>query len=698
MNQRDRHPGMRPQAQTQTLRPDPLRERFRDAVLARLRPLLSDLLLSMDADLRRAADAEERPGQAADDLTNLGILRRHAMLHEERWKSELTKVFAVWPQAPAAETSRYALISEQELQSQLVGQPVIEALERRFADILDVIDSRLWDFAVRVSGSGEALSPVAPRVFVEALLTTFPAIECSVTLRQALLRQFQAWAGERMGDFYAWFNTELAEAGFAMSRPGRYAVQTTLGMDGPAGAAFDPRGQVERASKVVRGASGVAGEMSEALRQRVRAQRARAAALQPPVTGRALGDLEFLAVLSLVQADPQAMSPFEATTALDERLRRCLVAGAAKLGLDPSATAMSLEQDDAIDLVGTLFDALLTAHAFDAQARQSMSQLAFPYVQLVLSEPGLFDDAADPAMRLLAELALLWDGATPESELHAAADAACSSIVDGYHGQAQVFEQVLETLRARVEPLRLRADVAARRVWQAVAGRERLEVGRRTADRALKELLGDWPLLPSVAAFLADVWRQALLRAWLREGTDSARYRDAAAIGQAVMQVDRDAADGAGHAVAGRLLRLETPLRECYVACGLDENAANDLIAALVSELARPDALRRRPVFEPLSSHAPDAHEPAAPEPPRLEIGGAFIHRATPDAGAAVRLIGVSELSGRHLFVGPSGQLMLESDEVDQCLRDGRLLARPSLDPVTAVIKRLTAPGALPHA
>lgn len=692
MNQRDRHPGMRPQAQT--LRPDALRDRFRDAVLARLRPLLGDLLASAQVELRSIADAEDRPGQAADDLTNLAILRRHAMLHEERWKLELTRVFAAWPQAPAAETSRYALISEDELQSQLVGQPVIEALERRFADILDVIDSRLWDFALRVSGRGEALSPVAPRVFVEALLTTFPAIECSATLRQVLLRHFQAWAGDRMGDFYAWFNTELAEAGFTMSRPGRYAVQTTLGMQASEGAPFDPHGQVERTSRSARTGSAVAGDISEAIRQRIRAQRARAAELHPAVGGgRALGDMEFLAVLSLVQADPQAMNALDPTLPLDTRVRRCLVAGAAKLGLDPATTSMSLEQDDAIDLVGTLFDALDAAHAFDGQARRSLSQLAFPYVHLVLSAPGLFDDAEDAAMRLLAEMALLWDGTAAESELHAAAETASASVIAGYHGQAEIFEEALETLRARVEPLRLRAEVAAKRSWQSIAGRERLEVGRRAADRALQELLGSAPLLPSVATFLSEVWRQALLRAWLREGADSARYRDAVAIGQAVMQVDRDAADGAGHAVAGRLLRLETPLRDCYVACGLDENAANGLIAQLVSELARPDSLRRPAGFEPLSTHAPGAQEPVASDLPPLEIGGLFIHRESADSVQAVRLVGISELSGKHLFVGTSGQLMMESIQVQQCLRDGRLAARPSGDPVAAVIQRLAAPG-----
>ncbi len=692
MNQHERHPSARSSAPP--LRVDPLRERFRDAVLLRLRPLLGDLLASAETELRQSLANGDDSAQCQDDLTNLAILRRHAILHEERWRSELGKVFGAWPQAPAAESSRYALLSEDELQSQLVGQPVIEALERRFADILDVIDSRLWDFSFKVSGKGESLSPVSPRVLVETLLAAFPAMECSITLRQILLRHFQSWAGARLGDFYGWFNTELAEAGFAMSRPGRYAVQTTLGMDAPGSARFDPGGQVERAPRVARAGSAVAGELSDALRRRARSKRAQAAALHPPSPARPLGDLEFLAVLSLVQADPQAMLPTAHGSALEHRLRQALVSGAAKLGLHPASTTMSLEQDDAIDLVGSLFDALMREHAFGEASCRSLSQLALPYVQLVLSQPELFDDADDPAMRLLAEVAVLWDGAAAGSELYSAVEAACKAIVEGYHGQAQVFGLTLDALRERVEPLRQRSDLAARRAWQAIAGRERLEVGRRKADRALEELLGDRPLLPAVAAFLTDVWRQALLRAWLREGSDSARFHDAAAIGRAVVQVDRDAAQGAGHAVAGRLLRLEAPLRDCYVACGLDEHAANDLIAVLVSQLSRPDALREPPVFEPLSTHGLHADDPCESELPGLEPDATFIlHPAAGEPGQAVRLIGFSELSGRHMFMGAAGQAILEAAEVLERLRDGRLVPRPSQDPVKDAIARLSSAG-----
>lgn len=689
MNQRDTHRRSREHLQAPS-RPDQVRERLREAVIARMLPLLGELQGALEAELRRAQPHDEAGSpQISDDLTSLSILRRHAMLYEGRWKAYLAGIFNAWPQAPTSETDLYALVSDGELQSQLVGQPIIEALDRRFADILDVLDSRLWDFALRASGQGEAVSPIAPRVFVEGLLSVYPASECSPSLRQGLLRHYQTLAGDQLGDFYAWFNTELAEAGFAMSRPGRYAIQVAAPTDGFINPAFDAGGTASpRAARRSRGVTGEASELGEALRQRVRLQRTRGDTNALISPGRTLDDHEFLAVLSLVQAEPAAETPAP-VEGLGRHLRDALISGAGKLGLDPASTALSLQQDDAIDLVGSLFDGLVDQHDFHIEASRSFTQMAFPYVHLVLRDPDLFDDSEDPAMRLLAELTVLWDGAAPGGGLYAAGARACRAVVEEYHGDARVFERTLDALRAEVEPLRLRSEIAARRAWEAMAGRERLEAARRIADAQLHDLLGGRSLLPTVADFLCDVWRQALVHAWLREGAQSTRYCKVLAMGEAVVQVDAAGAAGAGHVVAEHLLQLETALRACHVACGLDESAANNLIAMLVAEVARPDATRRVHTAEPLHGGS-DVDMPAPGAVAALKIGQMFIYHTEDATPEALRLIGISELSGRHLMAGTrSGQVMFEAEEVVRSLRDGRLVPRSSQDPVEAVMKRL---------
>src|SRR5690606_16438688 len=92
-------------------------------------------------------------------------------------------------------------------------------------------------------------------------------------------------------------------------------------------------------------------------------------------------------------------------------------------------------------------------------------------------------------------------------------------------------------------------------------------------------------------------------------------------IGDAMVQVDLDAAEVRGAAVAGQLLALQVPLADCYSSCGMDAGAARDAMARIISALALPDT--------PRSVHAPSAAsgDDAAPEAPdetvsRLRLAG----------------------------------------------------------------------------
>src|SRR5690606_39765883 len=224
-------------------------------------------------------------------------------------------------------------------------------------------------------------------------------------------------------------------------------------------------------------------------------------------------------------------------------------------------------------------------------------------------EPRLFERPAPPAMELLARL-VAWGAANlagpgHDAQRHGLADAAARELVDEYHGDAGVFARVLARLEAALEPLERRAAISARRAWQAIEGGERLDAARQAADRELAARLLDRPLLPAVAGFLQDQWRQSLAQAWLRTGPESRRYAEAVALGDALVRLDADAALGEGAAVAGRLIDLQPALQECYLACGLDASGAGTLMAGLVAEFANPDMPRRIHAFDPLAKAIP---------------------------------------------------------------------------------------------
>jgi hypothetical protein len=679
---------------------------------ARLLPLLADAQAAAEAELRRRMVAEQAPDSLGDQLTSLILLRRDASRYERRWHERIGDPFVDWPRRTdrAARLDAYALVSDDELQAQLIGQPVIEALERRFGDVLDIIDSRLWSLAASLGGESRPGNPFAPRSLIEGLLATFPIAECDAELRHALLRQYERLAGDRLGEIYTWVNTQLADAGYAMSGTSDYATLIAQ-PGGSAGEGVDRTAlwshdnalrPTESSWRKARAQGGDAPDAARGnlLRQRMRAMRERAAeqAQAGAATRREFSDKEFLSVLSLQQGNETPARAAAVTGATGPHLREALMQGAAGLGMSRDTSAPSPAQEDAIDLAGALFDGLRMHSTLSPEADVRLARLAWPYLRLALDDPYLFDEPDHPAMKVLSILVSLWDGnaraGEQDAELHALANEIADGVANDCHGNTVAFDRALATLESRLEPLRKRTEIAERRAWQSILGRERLQAARANADAQLAQRLQGRVLLASVAEFLNDQWRQSLVHAWLREGSGSDRYCDALAVGDAIIAVDEDAAHARGRAVAEGLLALEQPLRDCYVACGLDESGANTLLAALVSEIAQPDAKRTPPEFTPLAGEPAQAPQDTDAAP--VLAPGQTVLRHAPGAAAQwLRVAWISPVSGRHLLVNRQGmrEALMSADEIAAGIAGGELLPRSTLAPVEAVLQDLVDAG-----
>ena len=191
-------------------------------------------------------------------------------------------------------------------------------------------------------------------------------------------------------------------------------------------------------------------------------------------------------MLSLLQGNETPRRQEPAPASIRRHLRMSLIQGAANLGMAPDTTRLAPAQEDAIALVGGLFDALRAGMVLSPQADALLARLSYPYLRLALEDPCMFDAPGHAALAVLDELAGLWDGNTGgsevDAELAAMADAVADEVANDYHGDAQVFDRVLATLASRLEPLRRRTEIAERRAWQSILGRERLQAaaGART--------------------------------------------------------------------------------------------------------------------------------------------------------------------------------------------------------------------------
>lgn len=673
-------------------------------MLGSLQPLLLASVTAERDGLARAVAAGSAPAGASDDLANLNIIARDITSYERRWRARFDRILQGWPRPATGGQAAFSLVSDDQLQGQLISQPVAEALSHRHADILDALDRRLWTLAAALGAEQRPDNPFAPRELVDAFLETFPPADCGAGLRAALLRRFERLAAARLGAAYDWCNRQLAEAGLALAGTSDYAALAVTMVAGQRPAPHAARLQVwgaDNALEPVRASwratapdDSPAGESirGAALRHAARLRRERAGRHRPPGM-RVLRNEEFLAVLSLLQVESAPLRGVGAGHAA--AARKALATTAESLGIDSSTATLSAEQDDVVDVVGSLFDALANGHVLQPEARQSLACLMLPFLRMALEDARLFECGQPAAMRLLARVVELWDGngrtSGLEAQLHALADTAAREVVADYHGDGAVVAGAMERLESAMSPLLRRASISERRAWQAIEGGERLEAARLAADREYAARVDGRLLLPAVAAFLQEHWRQVLVQAWLRAGPGSQRFAEMAVLGDDLVRLDGVAAGGEGASVAAALIELQPKLRGCCQACGLDAPAAETVIATLVGELALPDAARLPHGFTPLAKAPPaDAQPGAAPchdlQPPRR-----LVHAGGDGPPRALRLAWRSPLSHRFLLVNAQGtrEYLLDGAELASMMADGRLLLRPVEDPVEAALQQM---------
>lgn len=90
-------------------------------MLGMLQPLL---LASVTAERDRLARAKadgSAPAGAAEDLANLNIIAGDITVYERRWRVRFDGVLRAWPRPAAAGQTAFSLVSDVELQGQLIG-------------------------------------------------------------------------------------------------------------------------------------------------------------------------------------------------------------------------------------------------------------------------------------------------------------------------------------------------------------------------------------------------------------------------------------------------------------------------------------------------------------------------------------------------------------------------------------------------
>jgi hypothetical protein len=336
----------------------------------------------------------------------------------------------------------------------------------------------------------------------------------------------------------------------------------------------------------------------------------------PATPRRELRTQELTSVAALLQRDSAWV--FEAALSgngtLHAAIRHQLMDGARSLGIDPESIKLGEHEEDAIDMVGLMFEALLDTHALVAPVRKLYAQLVMSYVRIAITDENLFVRPDHPARRLLDALTLSCesnDGASPqERELLQRAGQTVAHVVAEFNEDLAIFDLAANELQDLLQQQRRRAEVVERRSADTVHGRERLLQARLQAAAALAQRTSARLLTPVTAQFLEQHWQHHLVQMLLRDGQGSQRCTQVLGLADALVSVDEAAARAEGGRVAQRVLALHAGLVDCLSSSGLDDQVAGEWMAGLARAMAFPDASRdvmALPVMPQLADDGEDA-------------------------------------------------------------------------------------------
>ncbi|WDJ05370.1 DUF1631 domain-containing protein [Xanthomonas campestris] len=649
-------------------------------------------------------------------------------------------------------TGPLSLVPEHVLESRLAVRNLATVLLRDFKQVLARIDRRLgW-----IAGGLELVAdtnPVGPEHLGVAIHEAFATCDLAPEVRLVLIKLCERDLAEPIGKLYARLDETLAKAGVMpeISQPkrapprmqprdqaqGERSAADGQGFDGEA-AGEDPneqyapawanrfldrwahsRGRMQAAAQ--RGsADGHAGGDGDAdhpggsqgmlldalheLLQQTRNVRENAASAASVAVGqqRPLSQREMMSVLSLLQATPSATLQAaigDDNESLAQRLKNEVLNSATRLGVDPATAKLDPMDEDAIDLVGMLFDVMLDERDLENRSREMIGRLVVPFVKVALLDRKMFVQKTHPARRLLNSLAEACEGNNGDSAAERVLMGKVEEIVDRlvaeFNENLAIFLTLEEEFRDFLSQHRRRVEIAERRATETQRGQEKLELARARALSELEQRVqAGAPLPKAVEDFLRQPWLHHLTMAILRDGDEGPGTVEALAMADGVLE---ELAEARRHIIGKPWLQAWQPaLHRVFASVGLHGDAVVVAITALHDTLQA--IAEARPELEKALPELPQVNlPPPAAESVSVMLGAEAVAQSIDSADAerframdigtwldfvdkdgkvqAGKLSWVSPISSRLLFVNRRGVrfCVASPEELAVMVRLGRL-------------------------
>lgn len=658
--------------------------------------------------------------------------------------------------ALSSQSDGLSLVDEHELESRLAARNLAVAILRDCKPVLLRLDRRLGWIAGGLELDADS-NPVGPEHIGVAVHEAFATCDLASEVRLVLVKLCERDLSAAVAKLYDTLDQRLAREGVlsgmvggghaAGAPPARAPASQAQAWDAEQSEDYSPawatrfmqrwqetRGAAQQGAGVSGGAdaAGAPATLLDALHHLLQESRdSRGAAGQAAHAAqedqRPLSQREMLSVLSLLQAEPSATlraAIGDDGESLSQRLKSEVLSNARQLGMDPSSARLDPKDEDAIDLVGMLFDVLLDERDLEGRPRELIGRLVVPFVKVALLDRRMFVQKTHPARRLLNALAEACEGnhgqSAAERTLLAKVEEVVERLVAEFNENLAIFMTLEEEFRDFLEQHRRRVEVTERRAAEIQRGQERLELARKRAEFEVANRLGERALPQAVAEFLRNPWQHHITLALLRDGEVGDAFTDGLELADGVLE---ELAEAHLHIVGKPWLQNWQPrLRQVFASVGLHGDAADAAIDALHDTLqaiadVRPELEKPLPELpvvalpQPVPAERPAIELVAGTDTLDFDNADADRIRALPigtwldfiDKDGRVqpgKLSWVSPISSRLLFVNRRGVrfCVASPEELAVMVRLGRLRMHVEDDgafdsAMQGVIERLDASG-----
>ena len=689
-----------------------------DQLFAEMQKAAVDRLgTALDAVMRQADDyLFDRTAQAAEgsELTALRDLRRARPQLRQTFEASIAAAFQRLRRGPMpadAVRQELKLLSEDDLEEQLASEQMVENLLRRHTASLELLDQRIAMLAERTALTpGD--NPVGPSVLGQAMRDALRVVELSTSVRIALYKFAERELATALTPLYNALNARLAEAGILPRLlPSTPLVDRTVPTEAPAEQTVTATERTAAAETPSDHAlfSSLVG-MLQSWRQHMMGGSA-----EPRHASAAIGMPQLMSTLSLLQSDPpptleQALG--DARMSLADLLRKEVLAGARRLGMGGDDLNLSAVQEDAVDLVGMLFDVLLDERDFEPDVRRKIGRMLVPYVKVAVQDRRMFVYKGHPARRFLNAVAEACEGnhgeAPQERELLERAQASIDRLVAEFNEDVAIFETLEQELRDYMAQHRQRIEIAERRAAETQRGRERLEAARERAVADVASRRGDRILPDVLETLLTGYATHHLTQIGLHGGPDAAPYIQSLGALDGVMAAFDAAKNGVapsewpaldcaglaqilgssgcvGEAADEAIETLQRSLRQLASGAGMAD--AGQLPAPVVQRTETPP-----PVLELVGGTDTLDYDPEMAERMRALAIGTWV-QLTGETGRSepAKVSWISPISNRLLFVNRRGVriLVASAEELAAMEKLGRVQLRPTGSAFDAAMQQM---------